>query len=74
MNSKIFITTKNGSTVSVPLSRLRSPRAVLLFTLDSLSKSGNRNEIIQMIKKQGERLGLELNAYEVRPPAQEDKV
>ena len=74
MSDKIIVITKNGSTVSAPLSKLRSPRSILLFTLDCLAKSGNRREIIEMIKTAGVRLGLELGAYEVRPPAKEDKI
>ena len=73
MNDKILISTKNGSVVSAPVQRLRSPRAILLFTLDCLSKHGNRWEIIQMIKSEGQRLGIELGDYNVMP-AREDKI
>ena len=72
MTDKIIITTKNGSVVSAPLRKLKSPRAVLVFTLEALLKYGNRREIIQMIKDNGTRIGLELNAYDIQR-VQEDK-
>ncbi len=66
MNDQICITTKDGRPLTVAQNKIRSPRSILLFTLDALLKRGNRWEIIQFIRQQGERLGLELGDYHIR--------
>ncbi len=64
MTEFISLETKTGGEVSITSNQIKTPRALLAFTLKALRLGARRHIVVEMIQSQGLRLGLELTEVE----------
>ena len=66
----IAIRSKSGGFISAPLHKLKSPRSILAFVLECLSRRCVRLELIEAIKMLERRNGIELGGLTTMPTKQ----
>jgi hypothetical protein len=60
MTKTIILPLKHGGSITYDSDRIRSPRALLALVYEALHRGARRPELLEFIKSEERRLGLEL--------------